>query len=1068
VLPLSAQTPNALRELAARYAAHLAAPSSTAPSSAPNPVNPVNPANPVILSPSDFAAICYTAGAGRSHFNHRLAIVAADAAAAQADLAAYADNRQAPGIHTGQAPAGVQPDVTFLYTGHGANYTGMGRQLYLGQPVFRAALDECAALTRHLLEQPLLSVLYPDLVAGSPANSLERMTYAQVALFSLQYALTQLWRSWGMQPALVMGHSAGEYAAAAAAGVFSLADSLKLVLARGQLMEAPSMDGVMAAVFADAERVEPLLAPYAGEVAIAGYNGPNNVVISGATAAVQQVLQSLAAAHIKSRRLPIAQAAHSPLLDPLLDAFEGQVSALTGQAPYLGLVSSVTGQLASAGELTSAAYWRAHLRQPVRFQQAMMTLHGLGQRIFVEIGPRPMLTALGRRCLPDDGGLWVASLREEGQDGQQMAESLALLYTHGVQVNWEGVAGGSRQRVELPTYPFQRKRYWTSITPPAPIPANPANPVILSPSETAASIAETAAALSTAGELQSVQAPIDLAVWTYAAKWEALRRLSSGYITAALQELGALRLLEASALSPVELAAQLHVLPTYTGLLGRWLRRLAAEGVLAAVGECFSAPHVLPPPDLGALRAAAQEQLADARMLFDYVERCGPRLAAVLTGALSGLETLFPGGSPALAEAIYQEWAGSRYYANLMRGVLGAYVAAHGLRPLRILEVGAGTGATTAGLLPSLPAARTHYDFTDVSDLFLSRAAAKFAAYPFLRFGRLDLEQPPSEQGYAAGSYHVIVATNVLHATANLRATLDHLRGLLAPGGLLLINEVTDHLAWYDITTGLIEGWQRFDDDLRDDQPLLDAPTWERALAEHGYTAVAAWPAAGSAPAVLGQHVIAALNPAGAAEQQAAETSAQSRNGADPASAPLPQTPVSPVNPANPVNPVILFSASATESATESPAVLRLQLQAAVPDERDDLLFALVGTHIRQVLRLDAGVALERGNRLLDLGLDSLMALELRRLLAAGLGLEEDALSATLVFDYPTVGAIVAHLADQIATLEPPAAGVAASAPASPALNTAGPARTLQLADVAAMSDAEVEALLLARLREHE
>jgi acyl carrier protein len=145
--------------------------------------------------------------------------------------------------------------------------------------------------------------------------------------------------------------------------------------------------------------------------------------------------------------------------------------------------------------------------------------------------------------------------------------------------------------------------------------------------------------------------------------------------------------------------------------------------------------------------------------------------------------------------------------------------------------------------------------------------------------------------------------------------------------------------------------------------------------------------------------------------------------------------------------------------------VLRLQLQAAVPDERDDLLFALVGTHIRQVLRLDAGVALERGNRLLDLGLDSLMALELRRLLAAGLGLEEDALSATLVFDYPTVGAIVAHLADQIATLEPPAAGVAASAPASPALNTAG---TLQLADVAAMSDAEVEALLLARLREHE
>jgi acyl carrier protein len=322
------------------------------------------------------------------------------------------------------------------------------------------------------------------------------------------------------------------------------------------------------------------------------------------------------------------------------------------------------------------------------------------------------------------------------------------------------------------------------------------------------------------------------------------------------------------------------------------------------------------------------------------------------------------------------------------------------------------------------------------------------AAFPFLRFGRLDLEQPPAAQGYAAGSYHVIVATNVLHATANLRATLDHLRGLLAPGGLLLINEVTEHLAWFDITTGLIEGWQRFEDDLRNDQPLLTAPTWERALTEHGFAAVGAWPAAEAAPAVLGQHVIVALNPAGEAAP------------GEPAASVHPLAP----SPVHPLDPVV----GAALAAEPAPAALRRQLQEVVADERDELLLALVSRRLRQVLRLEGSAALERGNRLLDLGLDSLMALELRRLLAVSLGLEEDALSATLVFDYPTVGAIVEHLADQIATLEPPAAGIEAPAPELAAVYSGGPAATLQLADVAAMSDAEVEALLLARLSKHE
>ena len=1017
VLPLSAQTAPALGALVERYNVHLATHDEVS-----------------------LADICYTAGAGRNHWGRRLAVVAGTTGEAQEQLAAYVNGQRRHGIVSGQTPAGAQPDITFLYTGHGANYMGMGRQLYDGQPVFRAALDACDALTRPLLEHSLLAALYPDLAAGAPLGLLEQMTYAQVALFSLQYALTQLWQSWGVMPALVMGHSAGEYAAAAVAGVFDLADSLKLVLARGQLMESPGMAGTMAAVFADAERVEPILERLGGQVAIAGYNGPNNVVISGAATAVDEALQALAAARIKSRRLPIAQAAHSPLLEPLLPAFEQQVAGLQSHAPRLGLVSSVTGELATTAQLTSAAYWRAHLRRPVRFEQAMKTLHGLGQRVFVEIGPRPMLLALGQRCVPADTGVWVPSLREAGQDWRQMMESLAVLYTQGAAVDWQGVYGGPRQRVDLPTYPFQRKRYWTSIQPSegaAIRGVDGSTPVTVDPIATWENVCAAAA-------FQAGQAPLDLAPATYGDKWESLRALSSAYMLAALQELGGFPS-EAQPQTVEALAERWGVTVGYRGLLGRWLKRLAAEGALVAVDEAFAAPHAAEPqpdPDLPALRRQARALLADAPMIFEYVERCGPRLAGVLTGTVRALDTLFPGGSSALAEALYQEWSVSRYFAHLMRAALQAFVTARASGrtavPLRILEVGAGTGATTASLLPILAPERTLYEFTDVSDLFLGRAESKFAAYGFVRYGRLDLEQTPSDQGYAAGSYDVIVATNVLHATTNLHRTLDHVYGLLAPGGLLLINEGTEHLAWFDITTGLIEGWQRFDDDLRHEQPLLDAETWQRALSAHGFASVAAWPAAASPAAVLGQRVFAAIKSGGGDVREIRERDENVRDT---------------------VGEVRRVQDAVRRSEGADSHLLRSRLREAVTDERTELLFAFVTGEIRRVLRLDDDVALEAPNRLLDLGLDSLMALELRRLLASGSGLAEDALSATLVFDYPTVGALVAHLDSEFRVDH-------VGATPSPAVEEPAETPALPRSDVAEMSDAEVEALLLHKLNE--
>ena len=195
----------------------------------------------------------------------------------------------------------------------------MGRQLYETQPTFRAALDACAELLRPYLERPLLSVLYPNPGVDSP---LDQTAYTQPALFALEYSLAMLWRSWGVKPAAVMGHSVGEYVAACVAGVFSLADALKLIAERGRLMQALPQIGSMATVFADESRVAAALAPYANDVSIAAINGPQNVVISGATRALQEVLKLLRLAGIKSQPLNVSHAFHSPLMVPILEAFE--------------------------------------------------------------------------------------------------------------------------------------------------------------------------------------------------------------------------------------------------------------------------------------------------------------------------------------------------------------------------------------------------------------------------------------------------------------------------------------------------------------------------------------------------------------------------------------------------------------------------------------------------------------------------------------------------------------------------------------------------------------------------
>jgi acyl transferase domain-containing protein len=416
--------------------------------------------NHVSAAPADsLIDVCATVNLTRSSFEHRLGVVAASAPELGDKLAEFAAGTIAPGVVTGEVRGPGNPAVAFLFTGQGAQWVGMGRQLYETQPRFRATLDRCDELLRPHLDRGLLSIISGSPVEG--ATNLDETIYTQPALFALEYALAELWQSWGIEPSFVAGHSVGEYVAACVAGVFGLEDGLRLIAQRARLMQSLPRGGAMAAVFADEARVMAAVASRADTLAVAAVNAPDETVVSGTREAVRAVGDELLAQGIHSRPLAVSHAFHSPLIEPIVTAFRSTAAGVSFAPPRIGVISNVSGQLATGQDLLHADYWSRHLRQPVRFMASMQELHRRGVRTFVEIGPGGTLLGLGQRCLPRADAAWLASIRRGVEDWEQMLKSLAALFVRGAAVDWARVDGPyARHRVVLPTYPFQRTRFW--------------------------------------------------------------------------------------------------------------------------------------------------------------------------------------------------------------------------------------------------------------------------------------------------------------------------------------------------------------------------------------------------------------------------------------------------------------------------------------------------------------------------------------------------------------------------------------------------------------------------------
>lgn len=983
LMTLSARRDDALVDLAQQFAGELA------------------------QNPQQFADIAFTANVGRAHLTHRLAMTAESAAEAQEKLAAFIGRQEAISLVANQLVDTRAPEIAFLFTGHGAQYEGMGRVLYETQPTFRAAIDECTEVLS-TYDVPLKRILFAE--AGEP-SLMDKMIYAQPALFSLEYALAKLWISWGVRPTTVMGHSVGEYAAACIAGLFSLADGLKLVVARGRLFDSLTEPGQMVAVFAPEEQVSSFIAPYASKVSIGAVNGATNIVISGAIAVLETILAELNNQGIKFRKLDIPQSSHSPLLDPILDEFERVAGEITYFPPQIGLISDVSGELAGFAEVGNAAYWRRHLRQPVRYAASIETLHREGYKVFLEIGPNPTLLGMGRRCLPADYGLWFPSLRQGWNDWAQMLESLSALYVNGADVDWSGFdADYMRQRLPLPTYPWKKEHYWyENISVKQPARKVDARAVWQSLTEAAAQ--------------QAQQAPLDMALSTYPARWQSLDHLTLAYIVKTLQQFGLFAARnEQHTLEDV--LAQAHITRGYKSLIARWLTHLVDEKMLAQDGEQFVSFEPLPSVSLEAAWADVQTKLADIQPLIDYLRRCGDHLSPILTNQYSPLETLFPGGSFTTTTFIYNTWSIIRYFNNIARAAITAAITRLGGRQLRVLEIGAGTGGLSAAILPAFPPDRTAYFYTDVSDFFLGHAEQKFSGYPFIHYGLLNIEQSPEEQGYPYSSFDLIVAANSLHATKDLGQTLDHVRSLLAPGGLLVLYEGTVHQSWFDMTTGLIEGWGRFEDDIRGDNPLLTPPEWQSVLLGRGFERVAYYPEEASEANMLRQSVIVAQSPEVGQRVEVSISHADT------------------------------VSATTEAAAGPLPEDFRLELAGLIPDDRREQLIVFVRGRVARILRLASPESIDQRHRLMDLGVDSLMAVELRNAIDTGLGMDGN-LPATLIFDYPTVEAIVNYLDLNLFSEPEQSADETQSKPVAEAQS---------VTNLEELSDDEVAALLMKKL----
>ncbi|MGA5552051.1 type I polyketide synthase [Streptomyces pseudogriseolus] len=419
----------------------------------------------------DLADAGWSLVSSRSRFEHRAVVLGRDRGELLGALQALRDGAESPRVVRGVS--GNLGQVAFVFPGQGSQWAGMGRQLYDAFPVFARSLDACAEALSEWVDWSLLDVLR----AAEGAPGFDRVDVVQPALFSVMVSLAALWRSWGVEPAAVVGHSQGEIAAAYVCGALSLRDATRIVALRSKaLIELKGLGG-MASVAESAETVAERLAPWGDRVSVAVANGPRSVVVSGEPEALDEFVEKMKADGVQARRIPVDYASHSPQVARVRDQVTGALSDVEPVSSALPFYSTLHGDIADTAGL-DAGYWYTNLREKVLFETAVRRMDEDGFRVFVEMSPHPVLNVPVEEILENrDDALVLASSRRDSDEVASVLGSLAQLYVRGGSVDL-GALFGPRRRVDLPTYAFQRQRYWLTSAPTAAVAAElpPAEP----------------------------------------------------------------------------------------------------------------------------------------------------------------------------------------------------------------------------------------------------------------------------------------------------------------------------------------------------------------------------------------------------------------------------------------------------------------------------------------------------------------------------------------------------------------------------------------------------------------
>jgi acyl transferase domain-containing protein/acyl carrier protein len=731
LFPISAKSHTALRSIATRLISHLGN----------------HPDLPL-------AGIARTLTTGRSHFDHRFALAAASREELLEVLRSFEDIARDRHPETGRA-AGRSPRVGFLFADHQFAYSHMGRDLYEAVPKFREVIQRCEDILLDAIGRPLTSLMYPQ----SGANPAIAPEILPVVSFAAQYALSEVWRSCGLEPALALGMGTGECIAACVAGVIRLEDALPLLLS----LERDNPQ--------DAEA-------FATRIS---YSAPRLPWLTAETNQREKCPLWLRNARAASAALPI-----SGLKD---ENCSGYVT-MAHPAAFEKLAAMAGGELS------------------------------------------------GKSFSSRDGQL---------SDLRAFMQAAAGLYILGCEFEFTAFYGKARaQMVSLPGYPFERERYWLDVE------KNTDSHTALSPSEAEQPegaedwLYELAweprpfpeqtggpAGQSFSSLLEEVVPPqptepvlrVDEAVTR-------VQQICGGYARSILAQLG-LKLSPGKEFTPDALCRELRIASGRERILERILNILAEDGLLERDVDVYRCVRLRdqsdPDSELAALKALYPELGTELAIL----KRCTASTAAVLQGSCDPMQLLF--AEESVWEQIYESSPVCRYFNEAAQEIIErATKQMHG-RTARILEIGGGTGATTASVLPAIASGSIEYTFTDISPVFLSKARQKFKDFAGVHYKLLNIERSPVEQGFALGGYDIVLAANVLHATRDLRQTVAHARQLLRPGGLLMLIEGVRPDRWLEMTLGLSDGWWRLTDrDLRPESPLISSEQWQTLFREQG------------------------------------------------------------------------------------------------------------------------------------------------------------------------------------------------------------------------------------------